>query len=107
MLGLVLLSLSRLALVLWQYDRVEAQTDVLTSCLMQGLRADIIVVCLLLVLPVLLIPLASVRGLSKLWFQFSYLWCLAALVLLVFMELATPALFCNMMCGQTGFLSSI
>ncbi|MGY5795736.1 LTA synthase family protein [Rheinheimera faecalis] len=89
-LGLVLLSLSRLALVLWQYDRV-AQTDVLTQLFVQGLRADIIVICLLLVVPVLLIPLASVRGMSKLWFQFSYLWCLAALVLLVFMELASPA----------------
>jgi len=89
-LGLVLLSLSRLALVLWQYDRV-AQTDVLTQLFVQGLRADIIVICLLLVVPVLLIPLASVRGVSKLWFQFSYFWCLAALVLLVFMELASPA----------------
>ncbi|EGM77329.1 phosphoglycerol transferase family protein, alkaline phosphatase superfamily [Rheinheimera sp. A13L] len=89
-LGMVLLSLSRLALVLWQYDRV-VQTDVLMQLFVQGLRADIIVICLLLVVPVLLIPLASVRGLGKLWFQFSYLWCLSALVLLVFMELATPA----------------
>ncbi len=89
-LGLVLLSLSRLALVLWQYDRV-VQTDVLMQLFVQGLRADIIVICLLLVVPVLLIPLASVRGMSKLWFQFSYFWCLAALVLLVFMELASPA----------------
>ncbi|RVT44890.1 alkaline phosphatase family protein [Rheinheimera sediminis] len=89
-LGLVLLSLSRLALVVWQFDRV-AQTDVLMQLFVQGIRADIIVVCLLLVLPVLLIPLSSVRYLGKFWFQFSYYWCLAALVLLVFMELATPA----------------
>ena len=89
-LGLGLLSLSRLALVLWQYDRVEG-TALLFDVLVQGIRADIIVLSLLLVLPVLLIPMASLRGLSKLWFQFSYLWCLAALVLLVFMELATPA----------------
>ncbi|WP_240221516.1 LTA synthase family protein [Rheinheimera hassiensis] len=89
-LGLVLLSLSRLALVLWQFDRVEG-TALLFDVLVQGIRADIIVVSLFLVLPVLLIPLASVRGLNKVWFQFSYLWCLLALVLLVFMELATPA----------------
>lgn len=89
-LGLVLLSLSRLALVIWQYDRVEG-TDLIFQVLLQGIRADVIFVSLLLVLPVLLIPLASVPGLSKLWFQFSYLWCLLALVLLVFMELATPA----------------
>ncbi|MDF3127190.1 LTA synthase family protein [Rheinheimera sp. 1928-s] len=89
-LGLVLLSLSRLALVLWQYDRV-VQTDVLMQLFVQGLRADIIVICLLLVVPVLLIPLSSVRGFGKLWFQFSYLWCLSALMLLVFMELASPA----------------
>ena len=89
-LGLVLLSLCRLALVLWLYDRVE-QTDLLWQVLLQGVRADIIIIGLLLLLPVLLIPLASIRGLGKFWFQFSYYWCLAALVLLVFMELATPA----------------
>lgn len=89
-LGLVLLSLSRLALVLWQYDRVE-QTDLLWQVLLQGVRADIILMGLLLLVPVLLIPLASVRGMGNLWFQFSYLWCLGALVLLVFMELASPA----------------
>jgi len=89
-LGLVLLSLSRMGLVLWQYDRVE-QTELVFQVLLQGLRADIIVMGLLLLVPVLLIPLASVRGLGKLWFQFSYFWCLTALVLLVFMELASPA----------------
>ncbi|KUM53690.1 LTA synthase family protein [Rheinheimera sp. EpRS3] len=89
-LGLVLLSLSRWALVLWQYDRVD-QTDMLWQVLLQGIRADIILVGLLLLVPVLLIPLASVRSLAKYWFQFSYLWCLSALVLLVFMELASPA----------------
>jgi phosphoglycerol transferase MdoB-like AlkP superfamily enzyme len=89
-LGLLLLSLSRLALVWWQFDRVEG-TALLFDVLVQGIRADIIVVSLFLVVPVLLIPLASVRGLNKVWFQFSYLWCLLALVLLVFMELATPA----------------
>jgi phosphoglycerol transferase MdoB-like AlkP superfamily enzyme len=89
-LGLVLLSLSRMGLVLWQYDRVE-QTELVFQVLLQGVRADIIVMGLLLLVPVLLIPLASVRGLGKLWFQFSYFWCLTALVLLVFMELASPA----------------
>lgn len=89
-LGLVLLSLCRIGLVIWLYDRV-AQTDLLWQVLLQGVRADIIVVGLLLLLPVLLVPLASVRGLGKLWFNFSYYWCLTALVFLVFMELATPA----------------
>ncbi len=41
-LGLGLLSLSRLALVLWQYDRVEG-TALLFDVLVQGIRADIIV----------------------------------------------------------------
>lgn len=90
LLGLTLLTLSRLALVVWQYDRV-AQIHALTQLFVQGLRADIIVMGLLLLLPVLLIPLASLRGLGKVWFQFSYFWCFGALVLLVFMELATPA----------------
>jgi len=89
-LALVLLSLSRLALVVWLHDRVEP-TGMLFQLFVQGVRADIIVISLLLVLPVLLIPLSSVRGLGKLWFKFSYLWCLTALILLVFMELASPA----------------
>ncbi len=89
-LGLVLLSLCRIGLVIWLYDRV-AKTDLLWHVLLQGIRADIIVIGLLLLLPVLLVPLASMRGLGKLWFGFSYYWCLTALVLLVFMELATPA----------------
>ncbi len=89
-LGLLLLSACRLGLVLWLYDRV-VHTDSLWQVLLQGIRADIIVMGLLLLLPVLLIPLASLRGLGKVWFQFSYFWCFGALVLLVFMELATPA----------------
>lgn len=89
-LGLLLLSACRLGLVLWLYDRV-VHTDSLSQVLLQGIRADIIVMGLLLLLPVLLIPLASLRGLGKVWFQFSYFWCFGALVLLVFMELATPA----------------
>jgi phosphoglycerol transferase MdoB-like AlkP superfamily enzyme len=89
-MGLLLLSLSRLALVLWQYDRV-LQTDALVQVLLQGVRADVIVICLLLMLPALLAPLAFIRRFHQIWFKFSYSWCFLVLVLLLFMELASPA----------------
>lgn len=89
-LGVLLLSLSRLALVIWQYDRVQG-TGLLSDVMLQGIRADIIVLSLFLALPALLTPLASLRSLSLVWLKFSYCWCLAALVLIVFLELATPA----------------
>lgn len=52
-IGLLLLSGSRLLLVTWLYDRVAA-TDSLWMILLQGIRADIIFLSLLAALPVLL-----------------------------------------------------
>lgn len=87
LLGLLGLTLSRLALMLWQWPRVVAAGDPLWL-LLQGVRADLIVLSLLLVVPVLLAPLL---GLSRHWQKLQYLWCVSALGLLIFIELSTPS----------------
>ena len=88
--GLAVLGLSRLGLAIWLSDRVLA-TQQLAGIFLQGLRADFILVCMFAALPVLLaLPLAQRRW-QHLWFRFTYLWCVAALVLITFIELSTPA----------------
>lgn len=88
--GLITLSISRVALILWQYDRV-APFQNLTEILLQGLRADIILMCMGAALPVLLALIWGNKWLNKSWFKFTYWWCLAWLVLVLFLEISTPS----------------
>ncbi len=91
LLVLVLLQVSRLALVAWQFERVE-DTGGLGIVLGQGLRFDLVALGLVLLLPGLVAPLllASRRTLrfGELGLRFVLS---AALVLFVFLELATPS----------------
>ena len=87
--GLVLLSLTRLGLVLWKWERVQASGE-LVQILLQGVRVDVIQLGLLAIIPVLLSPLLAIRPLFKLWRGFTFFWVLLSLVLLVFLEAATP-----------------
>ncbi len=89
LLGLVILSASRLGLVLWKLDRVNA-TGKLLEILLQGIRTDIIQLCLLSVIPVLLAPILATRHFFNVWRKFTYLWVISAIVFLVFLEAATP-----------------
>lgn len=88
-IGLLLLSGSRLLLVTWLYDRIAA-TDSLGMILLQGIRADLILLGLLLALPVLL-ALLWPRLHPRSWFTFTYYWSLGALVFIIFLELSTPS----------------
>ncbi|EIK43004.1 sulfatase [Cellvibrio sp. BR] len=87
-LGLVLLSVSRMLLALWQSERVMA-TGLLADILLQGVRADIILLSLWCVPAVLLLPFLSYW--RRLWFPFTFYWAWLGLALIVFIELATPA----------------
>lgn len=89
-LGLLTLSLSRLALVLWQYERV-APTQSFSQIMLQGLRADFILLCLLAAIPVLLSLLLAWPPFKRYWFRFTYSWSLLALIAIVFLELSTPS----------------
>jgi phosphoglycerol transferase MdoB-like AlkP superfamily enzyme len=89
-IGLLTLSLSRLALLIWMYDRVEP-TQLLGEILVQGIRADFILMCLLAAVPVLASFFLAYPPLKRGWFRFTYLWSLIALISLTFLELSTPS----------------
>lgn len=89
-LSLVVLSISRIALVGWNYERVAAAGN-LASIFFQGVRADIILICLWLLIPVLCVPLFAWSRWATIWFKGTHIWCLVGLVSILFMELATPA----------------
>ena len=89
LLGLVILSLSRFGLVLWKFERVAA-TGKLVEVLLQGIRVDIIQLSLLALIPLLLAPLLAIKPLFNVWKKFTYVWVIFSIVLLVFLEAATP-----------------
>jgi phosphoglycerol transferase MdoB-like AlkP superfamily enzyme len=87
--GLVFLSLTRLGLVGWKWERVLA-TGELCQILLQGVRVDLIQLGLFAIIPVLLSPILATRKLFHVWRTFTFWWVLLSLVLLVFLEAATP-----------------
>lgn len=87
--ALALFSASRMLLILWLADRVLA-TDQLMNILIQGLRADLIMICYWLLIPVLLVPVWAHRRFARSWYGFTYWWSLLGLAFFIFMELATP-----------------
>jgi phosphoglycerol transferase MdoB-like AlkP superfamily enzyme len=89
LLGLVILSLSRLGLVLWQLDRVQI-TGKIFEVLYQGIRVDVIQLGLIALIPILLSPILATKQFFNTWKWLTYFWVLIAIVLLVFLEAATP-----------------
>lgn len=89
LLGLAILSLSRLGLAAWQWDRVQA-TGIAGSLFLQGLRADLILLGYFLVVPLLLAPLLAHRASGRFWRAATVGWATFALVFIVFMELSSP-----------------
>ncbi|WP_300493479.1 LTA synthase family protein [uncultured Methylophaga sp.] len=88
--GLVILSLSRLGLVVWQWDRVIAATS-LPTIFWQGIRADLIMLGMLLVPLALGMPLLANRMGWKIWQNLVLIWGVLVIVLISFMEASTPA----------------
>jgi len=90
LLGMVILSASRLGLALWKYPEVS-DVDGWATVLIQGLRVDVASLCLLLV------PIAAtVLLLPARWYRWrgieiaSAIWLAAVLTVLAGLELATP-----------------
>lgn len=90
LIGLVLLSISRLLLVTWLYPRV-APAGNLADIFLQGIRADVILLSLLAAIPVLLALPFGHAAFEKGWRKFSYGWSLLALLVVIFLELSTPS----------------
>jgi len=89
LLGLVVLSLSRIGLIIWKFDRVLA-TGRFAEVLLQGIRVDIIQLSLFASIPLLLAPILATKRFFKAWRMFTYVWVIASVVLLVFLEASTP-----------------
>lgn len=88
--GLIILSLSRLGLVVWQWDRVIAASS-LSTIFWQGLRADLIMMGMLLAPLALAMPLVANRLGWKVWQNLLLVWGVLVIVLISFMEASTPA----------------
>jgi phosphoglycerol transferase MdoB-like AlkP superfamily enzyme len=89
LLGLVIFSLSRLGLVAWQWERVSA-TGIVGQILVQGVRADLIMLGYLIAVPLVLSPLLAHKKTFGLWKNVTVAWGTFALIFIVFMELSTP-----------------
>lgn len=92
-LGLLILSLSRIGLIGWQWQRVAA-TGIVGDILVQGVRADLILLGYLLVVPLLLLPFFAPffrrPAPARAWVGVTVCWATLALIAIVFMEMATP-----------------
>ncbi len=90
-LNIVIFTLSRLGLSIWQADRVSA-VDGWFSLFLQGLRIDIVSLCYLFGVPALFTVLFLHNNvLGKLWKKILRVWLTVGSVFILFMEVATPA----------------
>ena len=90
MWGLPLLTASRLGLALWKAERVADSGMAWGELLLQGVRADVVQVGLLAAPLALLAPLLGSQRTWTLWRRLAHGWVVLALLLLAYMEAATP-----------------
>jgi phosphoglycerol transferase MdoB-like AlkP superfamily enzyme len=85
------LTICRMLFVAWQWQRV-IDAHMLGNVFLQGLRFDLVLLGLMLLLPILAFPLlASNRPLVPLWRGLLKVCLPVALLLVVFMECSTPS----------------
>lgn len=90
-LNLILFSLSRLGLAIWQAERISA-VDGWLPLFLQGVRIDISALCWLFGLPALFsVLLFSRTAIGAVWRVILRVWLTAGTVFILFMEAATPA----------------
>ncbi|HUV20757.1 MAG TPA: LTA synthase family protein [Gammaproteobacteria bacterium] len=88
---LAALSLSRICLMLWKYDRV-LDTDGLFFIFSQGLRFDLVLLGFVLLLPALITPLASsTRSVLTIWNPLLRIYLVVCFAGIIFVELSTPS----------------
>jgi len=88
--GLIILSLSRWGLMAWQWDRVSAAIDI-SQFVIQGIRADLIMMGMLMIPLAFLMPLLVNKPAWRVWHMVVLIWGTIIIALLVFMEASTPA----------------
>lgn len=88
LLMLLVLSISRLGLVLWQYERVSAVTSPFWLML-HGVRADLIILGIWLAPAALVSLILLLPGTLAFWRKFCYCWVLLGTALFVLIEAST------------------
>ena len=89
LLGLVIFSVSRVCLIAWQWERVAA-TGIVGRILVQGVRADLILLGYFIAVPLVLAPLLAYQRTLRLWKVISVGWATFTLIFILFMELSSP-----------------
>ncbi len=92
-LGLIVafLSLSRFGFFVWQYERIAEAGDY-SFIFLQGVRFDLVLVAMMMVIPAALTPLFCTHlALFKQWRRFLLLYLTIGFVFIAFMELSTPS----------------
>jgi phosphoglycerol transferase MdoB-like AlkP superfamily enzyme len=89
LLGALALSISRVLLIAWQWERVSV-TNSLLSMLLQGLRSDLMTLGLFATPAVLLLPVLLAIGRITWWVRACCVWLGLSLIAILFLELATP-----------------
>lgn len=87
--SLVIFTLSRAGLVLWQADRVSAVAS-WQEIMLHGLRVDSIQIGLLWLPPVLLLPFLANAKFWRQWCRVSYFWVVLCTSAVILLELSTP-----------------
>lgn len=92
-LGLIIafLTLARLGLFAWQFERVE-QAGQYSFIFLQGVRFDLVLIALMMVIPASLTPLFCTHlKLFRHWRRFLLIYMALWFVFIAFMELSTPS----------------
>ena len=91
LLGLLILGISRSLLFLLYIERVSAAGLHWSWLLLQGIRADIIVLGYFTAIPLLLLPVFILVKADSAWRRLMRWWLVMALLVIIAMELMTPA----------------
>lgn len=84
------LSVSRLALVLWQSERT-LMNDAWLTILINGLRIDISTICYVMTFPLLFVTLSLLTGKGMKYLKpILFFWLTVALLAIIFFEVITP-----------------
>ncbi|MUK51232.1 LTA synthase family protein [Aliivibrio fischeri] len=86
---LAILTISRLLLIIWQWDRVT-DANGFSEVILSGLRVDVSSLCYLFILPALFSSiLSSDTIIGKFWTHILRIWITVSIWLIVYMEAAT------------------
>ncbi|HKE96495.1 MAG TPA: hypothetical protein VKB34_19455, partial [Povalibacter sp.] len=89
LLAVLCMTLSRAALIGWQWERVDV-TDSLWLMLLQGVRNDLMTVAICAAPAALVLPVFVATRRINLWTRMVSGWLAACLIAILFLEFATP-----------------